>query len=46
LWEKLVLNGATIVKIALGGKKFVFGEVGKMRNCVSVLLINDLNYAT
>jgi len=45
LWEKLVLNGATIVKIALGGENFVFGEVGKMRNCVSVLPINGLSYA-
>jgi len=33
------------VKIALGGENFVFGEVGEMRNRVSVLLINDLTNA-
>jgi hypothetical protein len=31
LWEKLALNGARMVKIALGGENFVFGEVGEMR---------------
>jgi len=44
LWEKLALNGARMVKIALGGENFVFGEVEKMRHCVSVLLINDLSH--
>jgi len=34
-----------MVKIALGRENFVFGEVGKMRNFVSVVLINDLSYA-
>jgi len=45
LWEKLTLNGTRMVKIALGRENFVFGEVGKMRNFVSVVLINDLSYA-
>jgi len=45
MWEKLALNGARMVKIALGGENFVFGEVGEMRNRVSVLLINDLTNA-
>jgi len=31
LWEKLALNGARMVKIALGGENFVFGEVEEMR---------------
>jgi len=33
-----------MVKITLGEENFVFGEVGKMRHCVSVLLINDLSH--
>jgi len=45
LREKLALNGARMVKIALGGENFVFGEVGKMRHRVSVLQINELSHA-
>jgi len=45
LWEKLASNGARMVKIALGGENFVFGEVGKMRHSISVLQINDLSHA-
>jgi len=45
IWDKLALNGARMVKIALGGENFVFGKVGEMRKCVSVLLIYDLSNA-
>ena len=34
-----------MVKIALGGKKFVFWEVGKMKVWVAGLLLNDLSHA-
>jgi len=36
IWDKLALNGARMVKIALGGKNFVFGKVGEMRKFGSV----------
>jgi len=32
-WDELALNGARMVKIALGEKIFVFGKVGEVRNC-------------
>jgi len=44
LWEKLALNGARMVKIALGGENFVFRVVGKMRNRGFMLLLNDLSH--
>jgi len=31
IWDKLALNGARMVKIALGGEIFVFGKVREMR---------------
>ena len=45
IWDKLALNGARMLKIALGGENFVFGKVGEMRKCVSVLRVYDLNNA-
>jgi len=35
IWDKLALNGARMVKIALGGENFVFGKIGEMKNNVS-----------
>jgi len=40
---KLALNGARMVKIALGGENFVFGKAGEMRKCGSVLRVYDLS---
>jgi len=34
IWDKLALNGARMVKIALGEEIFMFGKVGEMRKCV------------
>jgi len=31
IWDKLALNDARMVKIALGEEIFVFGKVGEMR---------------
>jgi len=45
LWEKLALNDARMMKIAIGGKKFVFEKFRKLRENVVVLLLNDLNHA-
>jgi len=43
LWTKFRLNGARIVNFGFGGEIFVFGEVGKWRLCVVVLLLTDLS---
>jgi len=45
IWDKLALNGAKMVKIALEKENFVFGKVGEMRKCVSVLRVYDLSNA-
>jgi len=45
IWDKLALNGARMVKIALGGENFMFGKVGEMRKCGSVLGVYDLSNA-
>ena len=45
IWDKLALNGARMVKIALGGENFMFGKVGEMRKCGSVLRVYDLSNA-
>ena len=46
LWTKFGLNGAIMVKFEFGGEIFVFGEVGKWRFCVVVLLLTDLSNLT
>jgi len=43
IWDKLALNGARMVKIAVGGENFVFGKVGEMRNFGSVSGVYDLS---
>jgi len=43
IWDKLALNGARMVKIAVGGENFVFGKVGEMRKFGSVLRLYDLS---
>jgi len=43
IWDKLALNGARMVKIALGRENFVFDKVGETSKCVSVLLIYNLS---
>jgi len=43
LWTKFGLNGARIVKFRFGGEIFVFGEVGKWRFCVAMLLLTNLS---
>jgi hypothetical protein len=43
LWMKFDLNGARLMKFEFWGAIFVFGEVGKWRFCVAVLLLTDLS---
>jgi len=43
IWDELALNGARMVKVALGEQIFVFRKVGEVRKCFCPRLYNLSN---